>query len=68
MRHRASQRFWACYNSLSSEVKLKADRCFEILKEELLHPSIHFKIYGRLCRTELDFNLELWVIDKASMT
>jgi hypothetical protein len=46
MRHRASPRFWACYNSLSSGVRLQADRCFELLKAEPRHPSLHFKKIG----------------------
>ena len=46
MRHRASPRFWACYHVLPSEVKLQADRCFELLKAEPRHPSLHFKRIG----------------------
>ena len=43
MRHRASPRFWACYNSLPLEVKLQADICFDLLKAEPRHPSLCFK-------------------------
>ena len=46
MRHRASPRFWVCYHALPSEVKLHADRCFELLKAEPRHPSLHFKRIG----------------------
>jgi len=47
MRHRASPRFWACYNSLPSEVKFQANLSFELLKAEPRHPSLHFKKIGK---------------------
>lgn len=47
MRHRASPRFWACYNALASEVRQLADRCFAQLRQDHRHPSLHFKKVGR---------------------
>jgi len=47
MRHRASRRFWACYNTLPIELQRLADRCYERLRQEPHHPSLHFKKVGR---------------------
>ena len=47
MRHRASRRFWACYNALPTELQRLADRCYEVLRQDPHHPSLHFKKVGR---------------------
>jgi hypothetical protein len=47
MRHRASPRFWACYNSLPAEVRQLADRCYAQLRQDPRHPALHFKKVGR---------------------
>jgi hypothetical protein len=44
MRHRATPRFWACYNALPSEVRQLADRCYAGRRQARRHPSLHFKI------------------------
>jgi len=48
MNHRASPRFWACYNRLPEEVRRLADRSFETLLQDPLHPALHFKKVGAL--------------------
>lgn len=48
MRHRATPRFWQCYRALSLEVQRLADRCYEQLRADPHHPSLHFKKIGRL--------------------
>jgi hypothetical protein len=47
MRHRASRRFWACYNALPIEIQRLADRSYELLRQDSDHPSLHFKKVGR---------------------
>lgn len=47
MSHRATSRFWACYESLSPEVQRLADEAFELLKRDSRHPSLHLKKVGR---------------------
>ncbi len=47
MKHRASPRFWACYEALPLEVQLLADRAYEQLKADPRHPSLHLKRIGR---------------------
>lgn len=46
MNHRATPRFWACYRALPAEVQQLADRCYELLKSDSRHPSLHFKRVG----------------------
>ena len=47
MKHRASPRFWACYEALPHEIQLQADRAYEQLKADPRHPSLHLKRIGR---------------------
>jgi len=47
VRHQASRRFWQCYEGLSPSVRELADKCFELLKENPRHPSLHLKKVGR---------------------
>ena len=47
MKHRASPRFWACYEALPLDVQLLADRAYEQLKADPRHPSLHLKRIGR---------------------
>jgi len=43
MRHYASASFWEAYNHLPQKIQKLADKNFELLKQDPLHPSIHFK-------------------------
>jgi hypothetical protein len=43
MKHRASPRFWACYQALPAEVRQLADRYYTLLRQDPHHPSLHFK-------------------------
>lgn len=47
MRHSASSDFWVAYEALPAEVRSAADRCYELLKANPRHPSLHFKPVGR---------------------
>ncbi|KAA3644494.1 MAG: hypothetical protein DWP95_04355 [Proteobacteria bacterium] len=47
MNHFASPKFWDCYGCLPTSVKTLADKNFELLKQNLSHPSLHFKKIGR---------------------
>lgn len=48
MNHRATPRFWECYQRLPEEVQRLADRCYDLLKQDPRHPSLHFKKIGEL--------------------
>ena len=43
MIHHASPEFWECYRNLPPSIRGVADRAFALLKEDLYHPSLHFK-------------------------
>jgi hypothetical protein len=43
MRHFASPSFWEAYRKLHDHVRVLADRNYALLKENLQHPSLHFK-------------------------
>jgi len=43
MKHFASASFWEAYNKLPPKIQKLADKNFELLKQDSLYPSIHFK-------------------------
>ena len=46
MIHHASPAFWKLYKSLPSEVRVLADKNYELIKTNARHPSLHFKKVG----------------------
>jgi len=54
--HRASKRFWQCYNALPAAVRQSARRQFHLLRADPRHPSLHFKPVGRLWSARVDLN------------
>ncbi len=47
MKHFASSDFWECYRELPQSIQELADDHFVLLKENHLHPSLHFKKAGK---------------------
>ena len=47
MRHLASPAFWTAYDQLPESIRKLADKCFDLLKRDPRHPSLHFKRVGR---------------------
>lgn len=45
--HYTTLRFWECYNLLPESVQQTADQCYELLKADSSHPSLHFKKVGK---------------------
>ncbi|AFW94211.1 MULTISPECIES: hypothetical protein [Nostocales] len=45
--HYTTRRFWKCYDELSPQVQETADQCYELLKADPFHPSLHFKKIGK---------------------
>jgi hypothetical protein len=39
--HFATNGFWRCYRELPAEIRELADKCFELLKADPRHPSLH---------------------------
>jgi mRNA-degrading endonuclease RelE of RelBE toxin-antitoxin system len=40
-------RFWQAYNKLPKDIQTLADKNYELLKNNPLHPSLHFKKVGK---------------------
>ncbi len=47
MKHRATPRFWRCYQDLPADVQRLADTCYTLLRQDPRHPSLYFKKAGR---------------------
>ncbi|NUN63887.1 hypothetical protein HCU40_03765 [Pseudanabaena biceps] len=47
MNHLTLPRFWQAYNKLPKEIQTLADKNYELLKNNPLHPSLHFKKVGK---------------------
>lgn len=47
MKHRATPDFWHHYRQLPQNIQAQADQCYELLKQNPRHPSLHFKKVGR---------------------
>ena len=47
MKHFTTPDFWQHYHSLPTAIRELADRCFERLKADSSHPSLHLKKVGR---------------------
>lgn len=46
MNHFATPDFWYCYRNLPVAIRSLADKNFELLRRDPLHPSIRFKKVG----------------------
>jgi hypothetical protein len=49
IRHFASFSFWACFEKLPAQIQKLANKNFNLLKKNPLHPSLHFKKAGKYC-------------------
>lgn len=47
MRHHAARSFWQAYAALPDNIRLLADKNFELLERDPAHPSLHFKQVGK---------------------
>jgi hypothetical protein len=45
--HYAAPSFWRAYHQLPEQVRVLADKQFQLLKANPQHPSLHFKRVGR---------------------
>ena len=47
MNHLTLPRFWQAYNKLTKDIQTLADKNYDLLKNNPLHPSLHFKKVGK---------------------
>lgn len=45
--HYTTRRFWEWYKALPENIQRTADQCYELLKTDPSHPSLHFKKVGK---------------------
>jgi hypothetical protein len=45
--HYATPKFWKYYDALPENVQKTAAQCYELLKADPSHPSLHFKKVGK---------------------
>ncbi|MCD6384836.1 hypothetical protein J7M23_03575 [Candidatus Sumerlaeota bacterium] len=54
--HRATNRFWRCFVELPEHIQKLAKKNFDLLKEDPLHPSLHFKKVGKFWSVRIGSN------------
>jgi hypothetical protein len=65
LRHFASPDFWVCYRKLPVAIQEIADKNFSLLKNDLRHPSLHFKKVGNYCSVRVGLNYRTLGIEVA---
>jgi hypothetical protein len=61
--HRATPRFWRCYESLPQDVRQLADRSYALLKTSPSHPSLHFKKVGQFWSARVGLHYRAVAVD-----
>ncbi len=54
--HKATPRFWKCFDALSEPIQKLARKNYELLKKDPRHPSLHFKKVGRFWSARVGIN------------
>lgn len=63
MKHHASPRFWRCLRALPKAFRDSARKCFEILKADPKHPSLHLKRVGEFWSVRVGLNYRALAIE-----
>jgi hypothetical protein len=61
--HRATPRFWRCYEGLPQDVRQLADRSYALLKTNPSHPSLHFKKVGQFWSARVGLHYRAVAVD-----
>jgi hypothetical protein len=61
--HRTTDNFWRCYHALPQEVRGRADKAFELLRNNPKHPSLHFKKIGTFWSARIDLTHRVLAIE-----
>ena len=54
--HRATRRFWACFDSLAEDIHNVARKNYALLKANPRHPSLQFKKLGNFWSARVGLN------------
>jgi hypothetical protein len=63
VKHRANQRFWACYRQLPEDARRLADESYQLLLRDPKHPSLHFKRIGRFCSVRVGLHYRALAVE-----
>jgi hypothetical protein len=64
VKHRASRRFWDCYNALPPEVRRLAEENYALLKSDERHPSLHLKKAGRFWSVRIGLHYRALAVEE----
>lgn len=65
MNHRATPRFWGCYQNLPDEVRQLADRCYETMRENERHPFLQLKRVGAFWSVRVGLHYRALAVEEA---
>jgi hypothetical protein len=66
VRHRATKKFWQYHEQLPVDIQELADRCFDILKQDPRHPSLHFKRVGRFWSVRVGIHYRAVAVERGT--
>ena len=61
--HETTTRFWKHFYDLPEDVQRTAEKNFELLKQDPLHPSLHFKRVGRFWSARIGRNYRALAVE-----
>lgn len=61
--HRATERFWKCFENLPPLIQKTAKKNFELLKLDPSHPSLHFKKIGTFWSVRIGMNYRALAVE-----
>ncbi len=61
--HKATVRFWSCFDKLPEPTQKLARKNYSLLKENLKHPSLHFKKVGKFWSARVGRNYRALAIE-----
>lgn len=61
--HKATVRFWSCFDKLSPSTQKLARKNYVLLKENPKHPSLHFKKVGKFWSARVGKNYRALAIE-----
>jgi len=64
--HKATSRFWKCFQQLPAIIKRHAEENFKLLKENPRHPSLHFKKAGKIWSVRIGLDYRAIAIEDGS--
>ena len=66
MNHRASPRFWHRYHQLPEDVRRKADRDYQLLRQDPRHPLLRLKRVGNFWSVRVGLHYRALAIEDGS--